>query len=123
MATVKQLDKRSGITYVYESVSYWDKEKKQPRSKRTLIGRLDPATGTIVPTDGRGKRRTQKEPDPIIRKGPAPVVKTERLFFGATYLLDQIGPEFPDHITMHQRPDRRLTAEQHPYLGRSVPVS
>ena len=32
-------------------------------------------------------------------------------------------PEFPDHITMHQRPDRRLTAEQHPYLGRSVPVS
>ena len=80
MATVKQLDKRSGITYVYESVSYWDKEKKQPRSKRTLIGRLDPATGAIVPTDGRGKRRTQKDSDPIIRKGPAPVVKTERLF-------------------------------------------
>ena len=93
MATVKQLDKRSGITYVYESVSYWDKEKKQPRSKRTLIGRLDPTTGSIVPTDGRGKRRTQKDSDPIIRKGPAPVVKTERLFFGATYLLDQIGEE------------------------------
>lgn len=107
MATVKQLDKRSGITYVYESVSYWDKEKKQPRSKRTLIGRLDTATGTIVPTDGRGKRRTQKEPDPVIRKGPVPTVKTERLFFGATYLLDQIGEEtgvtaelktcFPNH--------------------------
>ena len=93
MATVKQLDKRSGITYIYESVSYWDKEKKQPRSKRTLIGRLDPATGAIGPTDGRGKRRTQKEPDPVIRKGPVPVVKTERLFFGATYLLDQIGEE------------------------------
>ncbi len=29
MATVKQLDKRSGVTYVYESVSYWDKEKKK----------------------------------------------------------------------------------------------
>ncbi len=41
MAMVKQLDKRTGITYVYESVSYWDREKKQPRSKRTLIGRLD----------------------------------------------------------------------------------
>ena len=107
MAMVKQLDKRSGITYVYESVSYWDKEKKQPRSKRTLIGRLDTATGAIVPTDGRGKRRTQKEPDPVIRKGSVPTVKTERLFFGATYLLDQIGEEtgvtadlktcFPNH--------------------------
>ena len=36
MAIVKQLDKRSGITYVYESTSYWDKEKQQPRSKRKL---------------------------------------------------------------------------------------
>jgi len=91
MATVKQLDKRSGITYVYESVSYWDREKKQPRSKRTLIGRLDPATGEILPTDGRGKHRAQKEADPVVRKGPVPVAKTDRLFFGATYLLDQIG--------------------------------
>ena len=91
MAMVKQLDKRSGITYVYESVSYWDKEKKQPRSKRTLIGRLDPATGEIVPTDGRGKHRARKEADPLVRKGTIPVAKTDRLFFGATYLLDQIG--------------------------------
>ena len=66
MATVKQLDKRSGITYVYESVSYWDREKKQPRSRRTLIGRLDPETGKILPTDGRGKRRAQKEADPAV---------------------------------------------------------
>ena len=91
MATVKQLDKRSGITYVYESVSYWDREKKQPRSRRTLIGRLDPETGKILPTDGRGKRRGEKEADPVVRKGPVPVTKTDRLFFGATYLLDQIG--------------------------------
>ena len=91
MAMVKQLDKRSGITYIYESVSYWDREKKQPRSKRTLIGRLDVATGEIVPTDGRGKHRAQKEVDPIVRKGPVPTARTDRLFFGATYLLDQIG--------------------------------
>lgn len=91
MAIIKQLDKRSGITYVYESVSYWDKEKKQPRSKRTLIGRLDPDTGEIVPTDGRGKRRNQKNIDAPISRGPVPVKQTERLFFGATYLFDQIG--------------------------------
>ena len=91
MAIVNQLDKRSGITYVYESVSYWDKEKKQPRSKRTLIGRLDPETGNIVPTDGRGKRRNRKEEEVLPKRGPVPAVRTERLFFGATYLLDQIG--------------------------------
>ena len=55
MAIIKQ--ERGGITYIYESISYRDKETKQPRSKRKLIGRLDPTTGNIVPTDGRRRQR------------------------------------------------------------------
>ena len=58
MSIVHQKDKRSGITYVYESKAYWNKEKKQSRSKRTLIGRSDPETGEIIPTDGRCKNRS-----------------------------------------------------------------
>lgn len=50
MYTVKAYDKRTGNTYVYESVSFWDKEKGQPRSRRKLIGKLDPETNEIVPT-------------------------------------------------------------------------
>ena len=30
MAIIKQFDKRSGITYVYDSKSYYDKEKNVP---------------------------------------------------------------------------------------------
>ncbi len=41
-AIVYQVNKKTGITYVYESVSYWDKEKKQSRARRKLIGKLDP---------------------------------------------------------------------------------
>lgn len=66
MAIIKQFDKRSGITYFYESKSFWDKEKQQSRSKRTLIGRLDPKTGKMVPTDGRGKRRKDRQTDPRV---------------------------------------------------------
>lgn len=55
-AIIYQTDKRSGITYAYESVSYWDKEKKQSRAKRTLIGRVDKQSGKIIPTDGRGRK-------------------------------------------------------------------
>ena len=89
---VKSLDKRSGITYIYQSTSYWDKVKKAPRCKRVLIAKLDPVTGERVPTDGRGKRRRQKEQSSTIAKpGPVPSIRTERLFYGATYLLDQIG--------------------------------
>ena len=55
MGIIYQHDKRSGITYAYESQAVWDKEKKMSRAKRTLIGRLDTETGEIVPTDGRCK--------------------------------------------------------------------
>ena len=67
MAIIKQFDKRSGITYVYESHSYWDKEKKMTRAKRTLIARLDPESVEVIPTDGRNRKAKEKaaeeEPD------------------------------------------------------------
>lgn len=58
MGIVYQKDPRSGITYAYESVSVWNKELKQSRAKRKLIGRVDPDTGEILPTDGRCKKRS-----------------------------------------------------------------
>lgn len=54
---IKKLNKQTGVTYVYESESYWDKEKKQPRSRRKLIGKIDEETGEIVPTGARGNRK------------------------------------------------------------------
>jgi len=44
---VKYTNKTTGVTYVYESTSYWDKEKKQPRNKRVYIGKINPATGQL----------------------------------------------------------------------------
>ena len=64
MAIIKQFDKRSGITYVYDSKSYYDKEKKCSRAKRTLIGTIDPDTGEMIPTDGRNKGAKSK-PDSV----------------------------------------------------------
>jgi len=52
-AIVYQTNKSTGITYAYESESYWDKEKQQSRAKRKCIGKIDPATGQIVPTRKR----------------------------------------------------------------------
>ena len=64
MGIVYQKDKRSGITYAYESKAYWDKEKKQSRAKRTLIGRVDEATGEILPTDGRVRKARERAAEP-----------------------------------------------------------
>ena len=58
MGIIYQTDKRSGITYAYENQSFWDPELKRSKSKRKLIGRVDPETKEIIPTDGRCKKRS-----------------------------------------------------------------
>lgn len=94
MAIVHQTDKRSGITYAYNAEYSWDKEKKQSRSKRSLIGRVDQQTGEIKPTDGRMKKEESDsniENSSPVKRGPKPAPYANRSFCGATYLFDAIG--------------------------------
>ncbi|MBK0348881.1 IS1634 family transposase [Aerococcaceae bacterium zg-ZJ1578] len=63
MTYVHLKNKKTGITYVYESTSYYDKEKKQSRPKRKLIGKLDPETGEIVPTTPRNAPKKKANTD------------------------------------------------------------
>ena len=56
---VYQIDKKTGAKYAFESISYWDKDKKQPRSKRKYLGKVDPETGVIIPSRGRSVHREE----------------------------------------------------------------
>ena len=56
---VKSYNKKSGITYVYSSVSVWDPVAKTSRPQRRLIGKLN-AEGEIVPTGKPGRPRKVK---------------------------------------------------------------
>lgn len=58
---VYQTNPSTGVKYAYESISYWDKEKKAPRSKRKYIGRVDPETGEII--KGTRKRKNNVASD------------------------------------------------------------
>lgn len=94
MAIVTQTDKRTGITYAYETQYYWDKEKKQSRSKRSCVGKVDPKTGNIVPTRGRAKKQGCTSVTAVSTKtGPKPFTEARHLYYGATYLLDQLSEE------------------------------
>ena len=107
MAVIFQTNKKTGITYAYQNEPYWDKEKQQSRAKRTLIGKVDPVTGEIIPT-----RSYKKKPAPTsseVKPGPIPMTQVRRIFYGAGYLLDQIGKQtgvyadlkaiFPEHYS------------------------
>lgn len=85
MAIVYQKNKKSGVVYAYESVSFWDKKKKQSRAKRKCIGRVDPETKQIIPTRKKAVVPTKA------KQGPVPITVPGRKFYGATYLFDRIG--------------------------------
>ena len=61
MAIIQQYHKDTDTTYVYESESYWVPELGQSRSRRKLLGKLDLATGEVVPCGKRGPKKKKPE--------------------------------------------------------------
>lgn len=57
---VYQTNPKTGVKYAYESTSYWDKDKKAPRSTRRYLGRVDPETGEIIM---KGERKRAGAPE------------------------------------------------------------
>jgi transposase len=54
--------KKSGAVYAYSvDKSYWDTEKKAPRTKQTYLGRVDPVTKDFIPTRPRRKPQCAAE--------------------------------------------------------------
>ena len=61
MAIIQQYHKDTDTTYVYESESYWVPELGQSRSRRKSIGKIDTATGEVVPCGKRGPKKKVPE--------------------------------------------------------------
>ncbi len=50
MASHVYVKNPNGTTYVYENVSYWDKEDKKTKHRRKCVGKIDPDTKEVIPT-------------------------------------------------------------------------
>lgn len=87
--------KVSGKIYVYEATSYWDKEKKQSRQKRTYLGRKDPHTGEIIKTTYSPKDIGVKS---VKETGPAHLAKSLSKQVGLTQCLDSVFGSDSDSI-------------------------
>jgi len=81
---VHQTNKKTGVTYVYEAVSYWDKEKQQPRNKQVCVGKLDSETGAFIPSK-------RLNPEQAAARDPA--VTATAVIVGPSLLLNQVTQE------------------------------
>ena len=103
---VSHVNKRTGVTYVYESVSHWDKEKQQSRSKQVCIGKIDPTTGELIPSKRlqleTPVRAGLKEAIPSIATvavvGPSLILDALSKRLGLAKILKSVFPEFHGEI-------------------------
>ena len=58
---------KNGVTYAYQSESYRDPVTKQPKSRRTYLGRVNPETKLIIPKGESGTHNTSKLGEPVSR--------------------------------------------------------
>lgn len=112
MAIIKQYHKDTDTTYVYESTSYWDAEKGQSRSKRRVIGKLDPETGEIIPTGKRGRKKKDPGQDPA--KDQTLSALTEQIAE-----LQQLVKE-KESLISRQQDEIRSMKEQNSRLRRTI---
>ena len=89
MSIIKGFNKARNTTYVYESEAHWDKVKQQSRSKRKIIGKIDPETGNIVPTGPRGRKKSRRKKNESAVKKP----NYKQLYEEATAEIDAKNAE------------------------------
>lgn len=87
----------NGAIYVYEIVeNAWDPLKKQSRNKQVCIGKLDPVTGTLIPSKRLQESRVAVV-DPVVTastsiSGPALVLNKVSTASGLQKVLRQAFP-------------------------------
>jgi transposase len=83
-----RIDKKTGATYAYSSESYWDKEKKSPRTRQKYLGKLDKETNKIIPP----KRTLTKKQDVPVKERLSEVEASAKVA-GPALLLDKLTAE------------------------------
>ena len=73
MASIIRVAKNKQV-YLYESASYWDKQKKAPRTKMVYLGKEDPVTKEVTPPGKNWTPRLSKD-------------------YGNTFLLQKISAQ------------------------------
>jgi len=88
MSIVRLKNKKNDVSYVYESTSYWDKEKRQARNTRICIGKIDPDTNEIIYNKRYLEQKRQAEEK---QRGIIFPFEYKREFCGAIHLFDLIS--------------------------------
>lgn len=102
---VYHVDKKTGAKYAFENISFWDKEKKQPRSKRKYLGKVDSETGNIIPSRGRSShiQETEAEKENEIQKLRAELKNRDQIITELRHDLNTLTTKYDQALDTLQK--------------------
>ena len=97
----KHLDKKTGVTYVYEVASFWDKDKKQSRNKQVCIGKLGNNSEFIPSKRLKPEQAAARDPKVIAHAqiiGPNIILDAITRELGLDKLLQRCCPNYHQQL-------------------------
>lgn len=100
MSIVKSYSKANDTTYVYEQDMKWNPVTKRPEGSRKLIGKIDPATGEIVPTGKKGRKKKEKTESAPVPSDSELAKKNQKLQAQIDTLREQVTSLYAENSTL-----------------------
>lgn len=83
----------NGTKYVYESISYWDKQKQAPRTKQVYLGKLDPESNDLIPKRVAPEKALELCHPAVLTIGPTMLFEHAARESGLAGVLKRVFPK------------------------------
>ena len=91
MSITRSYNKHTNTYYAYDTTYEWDEKAQKKVQRRRCIGKYDPDTGEIIPTERRGRPAKYIETEPVENTADSPALQYREILSKAKALASRIN--------------------------------
>lgn len=91
MSITRSYNKHTNTYYAYDTTYEWDEKAQKKVQHRRCIGKYDPDTGEIIPTERRGRPAKYIETEPVENTESSPVLQYRKILIKVRTLASRIS--------------------------------
>ena len=92
MSITRSYNRHTNTYYAYDTTYEWDEKAQKKVQRRRCIGKYDPDTGEIIPTERRGRPAKYIETEPVENTAESPALQYREILSKAKALASRISP-------------------------------
>ena len=91
MSITRSYNRHTNTYYAYDTTYEWDEKAQKKVQRRRCIGKYDPDTGEIIPTERRGRPAKYIETEPVENTAESPALQYREILSKAKALASRIN--------------------------------